>query len=376
MSKKPDTRASRRTRQRIVFGLILLLFLVYPLIDQALGLNKMGRVVPMLIFVLMALGLNIVVGFAGLLDLGYVAFLAIGAYTTAFLTSPASPLPFRTDFWIALIASFLVAGIFGVLLGAPTLRLRGDYLAIVTLAFGEIVPRVFLNLDQVTRGSRGMSPIERPEIPFTGIRLGVEQVPWYYLILLVGLISVVAIGRLNNSRLGRAWKAMREDELAAASMGIDLVQTKLLAFGIGASFSGFAGAIFASNFQFIDPFQFEFSNSILVLSMVILGGLGNMWGVIAGGLLVGGFDRIIAEDMNNFVKQVGATTGIDLLRNADISNLKMGIFGLCLVLVMLLRPEGIFPSRARRAELHAGDQSQSPLAEHEQQYLYDTTNVG
>lgn len=361
-----------RTRQWIIFGFVLFLFLIYPILDQALGINRMARVVPMLILVLMALGLNIVVGFAGLLDLGYVAFLAIGAYTTAFLTSPSSPLPFRTDFWIALIASFVVAGIFGVLLGAPTLRLRGDYLAIVTLAFGEIVPRVFLNLDTLTRGSRGMSPIARPEIPFTGVRLGVEQAPWYYLILIVGLISILMIGRLNYSRLGRAWRAMREDELAAASMGIDLMRTKLLAFGIGASFSGFAGAIFASNFQFIDPFQFDFSNSILVLSMVILGGLGNMWGVIAGGLLVGGFDRIVAEDMNHLVRQIGTVTGIEFLRNADITNLKMGIFGLSLVLVMLLRPEGIFPSRARRAELHAGDvEPQSPLAAHEQETLYD-----
>jgi branched-chain amino acid transport system permease protein len=358
-----------RDRRWLWFGAGLLAFLLYPLIDRLLDLRLMGSVVPMLIFALLALGLNIVVGFAGLLDLGYVAFLAIGAYTTAFLTSPTSPLPFRTDFWIAMVVSFLMAGLFGVILGAPTLRLRGDYLAIVTLAFGEIVPRVFLNAERFTRGSRGMNPIARPEVPFTGFELGSEQVPWYYLILGVGMISIFAIGRLHDSRLGRAWKAMREDELAAASMGIDLVRTKLLAFGIGASFAGFAGAIFAANFQFIDPFQFDFSNSILALSMVILGGMGNMWGVLAGGLLIGGFDRILADRMNGWVHSLGSATNIGFLTSIDISNMKMLVFGLALVLVMLLRPEGLFPSRSRRAELKPGDQE--AMAGQERQTLYD-----
>src|SRR5437868_5138180 len=200
--------------------------------------------IPVLIFTLLALGLNIVVGYAGLLDLGYAAFFAIGAYTAAFLTSPQSPLPFRTDFWIALLASWAVAALFGVVLGAPTLRLRGDYLAIVTLAFGEIVPRVFLNLEQWTRGSKGISPIGRPHFPWIESSSGggaavvqkelfaTDQTLWYYLILLVGAVSVFIIIRLRDSRLGRAWMAIREDEVAASSMGIDLVRTKLMAFAL------------------------------------------------------------------------------------------------------------------------------------------------
>ena len=220
-------------------GIVAVVLISYPLLDRVLNLQTIGAMLPIFLFVLLALGLNIVVGFAGLLDLGYAAFFAIGAYTAAFLTSPVSPLPFRTDFWVAMVLSFFVAMFFGVVLGTPTLRLRGDYLAIVTLAFGEIVPRVFLNLEQWTGGSKGMNPIGRPH--FFGIELGPsDRIAWFYLVLVIGAISVWAIGRLRNSRLGRAWVAMREDELAAASLGIDLVRTKLLAFALGASFSGFA----------------------------------------------------------------------------------------------------------------------------------------
>jgi branched-chain amino acid transport system permease protein len=320
----------------------------------------MGVMLPVLLFTLLALGLNIVVGYAGLLDLGYAAFFAIGAYTTAFLTSPASPLPFRTDFWVALIASWFVAAIFGVILGAPTLRLRGDYLAIVTLAFGEIVPRVFLNLEQYTGGSRGMNPIGRPQIggyelgvapiQIGGLELG-AQVPWYYLIVAVGIVSIWAITRLYDSRLGRAWVAMREDEVAAASMGINLVQTKLLAFAMGASFSGFAGAMFGSIFQFIAPSTFDFSISIIVLAMVILGGMGNVWGVLAGGIVVGIFDRGVTAQLTGWLRDLGALVGNPWLQSVDLSRSRMMMFGLALVLLMLWRPQGLFPSAQRRAEL-------------------------
>ena len=335
--------------------------LAYPVVDRALGWGTLGAMLPILIFVMLALGLNIVVGYAGLLDLGYAAFFAIGAYTAAFLTSPQSPLPFRTDFWVALAASWAVAALFGILLGAPTLRLRGDYLAIVTLAFGEIVPRVFLNLEQWTGGSRGMNPIGRPHIlgyelghdPVTigGVTLG-AQVPWYYLIVAVGIVSIVVITRLHDSRLGRAWVAMREDEVAAASMGINLVQTKLLAFAMGASFSGFAGAIFASIFQFIDPFQFDFSISIMVLCMVILGGIGNIWGVLVGGLVLGLFDRGISAQLSVWLRGIGSALGIPFLSTIDLSTSRLLIFGAALVILMLVRPEGLFPSARRRAELH------------------------
>jgi branched-chain amino acid transport system permease protein len=355
-----------RARQTVLFALALLLAVIYPFIDGPLlaplfGSSTLGIMIPVLLYTLLALGLNIVVGYAGLLDLGYAAFFAIGAYTAAFLTSPQSPLPFRTDFWVALLLSWVVAALFGVLLGAPTLRLRGDYLAIVTLAFGEIVPRVFLNLDRWTGGARGMNPIGHPEI--FGYVIGLSplqigpltlnaQVPWYYLIVVVGIVSIWAITRLHDSRLGRAWVAMREDEVAAASMGINLVQTKLLAFAMGASFSGFAGAIFASIFQFIDPFQFEFSISIMVLAMVILGGIGNIWGVLIGGLVLGIFDRGISAQLTTWLRQVGETAGVPFLMTIDLSRARLMIFGLALVILMLWRPEGLFPSARRRAELH------------------------
>jgi branched-chain amino acid transport system permease protein len=374
---------SERQRRIIQFGLALLLALAYPLLDGPLlsplfGGSTIGIMIPVLIFTLLALGLNIVVGYAGLLDLGYAAFFAIGAYTAAFLTSPNSPLPFRTDFWVALVVSWVVAALFGVILGAPTLRLRGDYLAIVTLAFGEIVPRVFLNLEHWTGGSRGMNPIGRPHI--LGYELGLaplqvgdfsfsSQVPWYYLIVAVGILSIWAITRLYDSRLGRAWIAIREDEVAAAAMGINLVQTKLLAFALGASFSGFAGCIFASIFQFIDPFQFDFSISIMVLAMVILGGMGNIWGVLGGGIVLGLFDRGISAQLSVWLRDLGGLLGIPALMAVDLSRSRLMIFGLALVVLMLWRPEGLFPSARRRAELHEADADAPTPGE----LSYDTT---
>src|SRR5918998_2299798 len=212
------------TRNRALFGIFVAFIMLYPLIDRALGIGRMGSMNPILIFTLLALGLNIVVGMAGLLDLGYAAFFAIGGYTVAFLTAPQSPLVQRgvvVDYWLALPIAFVVAAIFGLILGAPTLRLRGDYLAIVTLAFGEIVPQAIRNLEGLTNGTKGMNPIGRPTFGDVEL-LASDQVPWYYLILAITALSVFIIVRLRDSRLGRAWGAMREDEIAAASMGIDL----------------------------------------------------------------------------------------------------------------------------------------------------------
>lgn len=350
--------AALPTRQRNValFLAFLAFVLLYPLIDRGLGWHRLGSMNQIFIYVMLALGLNIVVGYAGLLDLGYAAFFAIGGYTAAFLTSPQSPLPeqYHTDFWIALLLSWLVAAAFGVILGAPTLRLRGDYLAIVTLAFGEIVPRTFLNLEQYTGGSKGLNPIGRPH--FFGYELlASDQVHWYYLILLVGALSVFAIIRLHDSRLGRAWMAIREDEIAAASMGIDLVRTKLLAFALGASFSGFAGSMFASMLQFIDPFQFDFSISIMVLSMIILGGIGNIWGVIVGGVVMGVFNFIFTESATGWIRGIGQALNLPLLspllQSVDLSNSKLMIYGLALVVLMLVRPQGLFPSAQRKVEI-------------------------
>ena len=353
---------------RNAFLVTFIIFLaLYPALDGTFGWGKMGAFPTILIYTVLALGLNIVVGFAGLLDLGYAAFFAIGGYTAAFLTSPQSPLAgvFQTNFYVAMALAFIVAATFGIILGAPTLRLRGDYLAIVTLAFGEIVPRAFLNLEQWTKGSKGINPIGRPTVPWlnnaqltTKELFNSDQTAWYYLIFFVGCLSVFAIYRLANSRIGRAWMAMREDELAASAMGIDLVQTKLLAFAMGASFSGFAGSLWASMLQLIDPFQFDFSISIIVLSMIILGGIGNIWGVIFGGVVLGFYDRVLTSEATNWLHGIAAAINLPVVSPAlgalDLSQYKFGIFGLALIILMLTRPEGIFPNRQRAVEMHGG----------------------
>jgi branched-chain amino acid transport system permease protein len=341
-----------QSRHRVLFAIFVAFLLLYPLIDRALGIGRMGSMNPILIFTLLALGLNIVVGFAGLLDLGYAAFFAIGGYTVAFLTAPQSPLVQRgyvADYWVALVIAFVVAAIFGLILGAPTLRLRGDYLAIVTLAFGEIVPQAIRNLEGLTNGTKGMNPIGRPTFGEYEL-LASDQVPWYYLILAITALSVFIIVRLRDSRLGRAWVAMREDEIAAASMGINLVKTKLLAFALGASFSGFGGALYASMLQYIGPDQFDFSISIILLATVILGGIGNVWGVMFGGIVLGAFNFILVDSASGWFRSLGQALGMPFLAQIDLVNAKLFLFGLALVLMMLLRPEGIFPSAQRRAE--------------------------
>ncbi len=344
------------TRNRVFFGIFVAFLVLYPVLDRGLGIGRMGSMNPIMIFMLLALGLNIVVGFAGLLDLGYAAFFAIGGYTVAFLTAPQSPLVqagYTVDFWLALPLAFVVAAVFGLILGAPTLRLRGDYLAIVTLAFGEIVPQSIRNLEGLTNGTKGMNPIGRPH--FGGVELlASDQVPWYYLILVTTVFSVFVIVRLRDSRLGRAWMAMREDEIAAASMGINLVRTKLLAFALGASFSGFGGALYASMLQYIGPDQFDFSISIILLAMVILGGIGNIWGVAFGGLVLGVFNFIFVDAASGWMKSLSVMTGIGFLASIDLANSKLMLFGLALVIMMLIRPEGIFPSAQRKAELRRG----------------------
>src|SRR5687768_8960168 len=264
---------------------ILAIAIIYPFVDSALGINRMGSWLAIFVFIILALGLNVVVGYAGLLDLGYVAFFIIGAYSAAFITSPQSIFvrnglipEFMQGFWQAMAVSWIVAAIFGVLLGAPTLRLRGDYLAIVTLGFGEIVPDFFVNAAGFTGGPNGIGRIDRPpSIPLPwGDDISfatTDQRNWYWLILLVGVFTVFVINRLHRSRLGRSWAAIREDEIAAASMGINLVRTKLWAFALGASFSGFAGSIYAGYITVVYPDQFQFTISIVLLCMVILGGL-------------------------------------------------------------------------------------------------------
>lgn len=358
-SPSPTVPLDKRSRRDVAtFVIVLALLIIFPFIDQALRLNLMGALLPIGIYTLLAMGLNIVVGYAGLLDLGYAAFFAIGAYTVGFLTSPASVFvrngwipPFFQNFWPALVVAFIVAAIFGILLGAPTLRLRGDYLAIVTLGFGEIVPNFFLNATPLTGGTMGINPIAKPPSigPFDFSQT--SQRNWYWLILAIGLFSVFLILRMYDSRLGRSWQAVREDELAAASMGINLTRTKLWAFALGASFSGFAGSLFSSAFQYVHPSQFEFTLSILILAAVILGGIGNVFGAVIGAVLIGSFDRILAERLTGPINALGNQIGNEWLANHNVGDDRYLVFGMALVLMMLLRPGGLFPNKQRAAEL-------------------------
>ena len=374
MSPASD-KSSRSPRDVATFVIILAFLVLFPFIDQALGLRLLGALLPIGIYALLAMGLNIVVGYAGLLDLGYAAFFAIGAYTIGFLTSPGSVFiqngwvpPFLQSFWPAMVVAFIVAAIFGVLLGSPTLRLRGDYLAIVTLGFGEIVPNFFLNATPLTGGTRGMNPIAKP--PAIGpLTFGqTDQRNWYWLILAVGLFSVFLILRLYQSRLGRSWQAVREDELAASAMGINLTRTKLWAFALGASFSGFAGSLFSSAFQYVHPSQFEFTLSIMILSAVILGGIGNVYGAVIGAVLIGSFDRILAERLTGPVNALGEQIGNEFLAKHIVGEDRYLVFGLALVLMMLLRPGGLFPSKQRAAEMQPESED---ISVQEQEALYD-----
>jgi branched-chain amino acid transport system permease protein len=307
-------------------------------------------------FVLLALGLNIVVGFAGLLDLGYAAFFAIGSYAFAMLASPQFGI--HLPFWLLLFVASGIAGVFGILLGAPTLRLRGDYLAIVTLGFGEIVPQTFLNLSQWTGGPNGIGSLDQPSIG--AYKFGFNALPYYFMVLGLIAFAVWVASNLRNSRLGRAWMAIREDELAAAHMGINTTTTKLAAFAMGASFSGLAGCAFASKLQLVSPDQFGFNVSVFILAMLVLGGMGNIPGVIVGSLILSALDRFILPQGTNFFHGIGL--------NIDLTGSRFLIYGVILVMMMLFRPEGLIPSRQRKAELHAGEGDAGLVAQEQELY--------
>ena len=304
------------------------------------------------IYILLALGLNIVVGFAGLLDLGYAAFFAIGSYTFAFAASPQAITHLNIPFWPMLVVGALIAALFGILLGAPTLRLRGDYLAIVTLGFGEIVPAVFLNADAVTKGTNGIGGIPQPQLPCIGdfcVHFTfINPFPFYVTMIAILAVVMILIYRLQDSRLGRAWMAIREDELAAASSGINTITTKLLAFALGASTAGFAGVFSASKLGNVTPDQFQFSVSFTVLAMVVLGGMGNSWGVVIGAFTLYTIQSVLLKELNQFFQG----QHIPILQNIDFVQYQFLLYGLALVVMMLVRPEGLFPSNRRRRELH------------------------
>ena len=313
------------------------------------------------IYTLLALGLNVVVGFAGLLDLGYAAFFAIGAYTAGSFDSAARHGDvLNLPFWVILFIAVAVAALFGALLGAPTLRLRGDYLAIVTLGFGEIVPDAANNnLFGQTGGPNGITGIAHPSIG--PLNFGITYKYYFWALLVIIGLVIILLRNLQRSRLGRAWVAIREDEVAAAATGINTVSTKLLAFAIGASVSGLAGAFYGAELGIVSPDDFGFAVSVTALTTVVLGGIGNNTGAAVGGLLVSFIIFWILPHLQEWGTTFGATTGITSLGTIDYSKYVYMVYGLILITIMLLRPGGLLPSRARKVELQAGAESE-PLA--------------
>ncbi|MGA0034161.1 MAG: ABC transporter permease subunit [Burkholderiales bacterium] len=337
-------------RRTAIFMVCALLLAAPFLIEAALGRSWVRITDVALLFIMLALGLNIVVGFAGLLDLGYIAFFAVGAYCYALLASPQFGL--HWPFLALLPLGAGVAAIFGILLGAPTLRLRGDYLAIVTLGFGEIIRVLLNNLNRpvnITNGPQGITLIDPLQIggfslAQTHTLFGLTFTPvhsYYFVFLACAILSVFISLRLENSRIGRAWVAIREDELAASAMGINTRNMKLLAFAMGATFGGVAGGLFASFQGFVSPESFHLIDSIMVLCMVVLGGMGNVAGVVIGAVLL----TVLPEALRYIGPLQQQWLGEVFVDPAD---LRMLLFGLALVLMMLLRPSGILPARRRR----------------------------
>jgi branched-chain amino acid transport system permease protein len=377
----------------------LALALLYPFILDGLmaepddlldaSINTLG-------YIIMALGLNIVVGFAGLLDLGYVAFYAIGAFVIGWLGSQQFPdvnggkgihiltptqSAFGSDipgihinfFFVIFIAAGFTA-IWGVILGAPTLRLRGDYLAIVTLAFGEIVPRIFENATSgifgigstdFSNGRQGITPIDKVNFPWsdTPFKYPLELRPIYYVGLAMVLLVIFFNRRLRDSRMGRAWIAVREDEVAAAAMGVNLVRTKLWAYALGAALGGFSGVFLATYTNTVNVDQFEFGFSVLILAMVVIGGMGNIWGVIVGAIALSMMNRYGLKQLNGVPEKFGL--------DFDVTSINFGIFGFFLLAMMVLRPEGLIPSGRRKLELHEAEIEGEFIAREEMPQLYD-----
>ena len=350
----------KNTKVNWILGAIALL--VLPLILQYFG-NAWVRIADLaLLYVLLALGLNIVVGYAGLLDLGYIAFFAVGAYLYGLLASPhlidtfpalkaMYPNGLHLNVWLVMLLAAAVAGVVGMLLGAPTLKLRGDYLAIITLGFGEIIRIFMLNLDRpinITNGPKGLAQIDA--LTVFGINMGQRQTitlgdwsytfqpvtMYYYLFLFFVVLSVILSYRLQDSRIGRAWMAIREDEIAAKAMGLNTRNLKLLAFGMGATFGGMSGVLFSSFQRFVSPESFSLMESVMVVAMVVVGGIGHIPGVILGALLLAGLPEVLRHVAGPLTELTGGRLGPEILRQLLIA--------LAMVVVMLLRPKGLWPS--------------------------------
>jgi branched-chain amino acid transport system permease protein len=339
----------------VAFALLGVLLAAVPFFADSLGGRSWVRIIDFaLLYIVLALGLNIVVGFAGLLDLGYIAFYAVGAYLYALLASPHFNL--HLPFWALLPIGAGVAGLFGVILGAPTLRLRGDYLAIVTLGFGEII-RIFLNnlnapinITNGPQGVNGIDPISLGSMSLAKTQsLAGVAVPslhqYYYLFLALTLLIIFITLRLQDSRIGRAWVAIREDEVAAKAMGINTRNVKLLAFAMGASFGGVAGGLFAGFQGFVSPESFGLMESVMVLCMVVIGGMGHIPGVILGGMLLATLPELLRYIIVPIQQYLFGKVVV------DAESVRMLIFGVALIVVMLYRPAGLWPSPTRKREL-------------------------
>jgi branched-chain amino acid transport system permease protein len=359
-------RGARRGFAAAAFGAAAIL----PLFVGAGG-NALENMILAAAYVIMALGLNIVVGFAGLLDLGYVAFFAIGAHVTAYFGSgfwanaaggtgialfvgePAASRPgIHLNFLLILVLAVVATTAAGMLIGVPTLRLRGDYIGIVTLAFGEIIGQVVSNGRQIelfggslTGGPQGIAAIDKIDLPFVERFSALDLRPWFWFALVLVALMVFVNFRLRDSRMGRAWIALRDDEDVAASLGVPIVRTKLLAYGVGAALGGVSGAFLASYLSVVNPHQFTFSFSIFILAMVVLGGLGSIWGVVVGAIILSAFNTYLLPDV---LYDVPSIVGLDF----DLSEIASGIYGFLLVIVMLLRPEGLLPERRHRMAMN------------------------
>jgi branched-chain amino acid transport system permease protein len=390
-------RGNYRDPNAIAYFLMALVGLSFPTLVQFITGNNGDYLVSQAadagVFILMAIGLNVVVGFAGLLDLGYAAFFAIGAYTYAMLASDHLSVTaihhgIHIPFWFLLFVAMFVAASFGAFLGAPTLRLRGDYLAIVTLGFGEIVPRFIRNMGVPTGGVNGIAALDPPVLPawidgpwdngnafavIAPFRITSANPAAYYVIMIVLVVGcVILVNNLYNSRLGRAWMAVREDEVAAAAMGVNTVNIKLLAFAIGAAFSGFAGAFYGAKLSLVSPENFSFTVSITILSMVVLGGMGNIPGAMLGAILLYYILYKFLPDAPLQATQLFQSLGLNAIADPssngnwpgigeEIKRAQYLVFGLILVGIMVLRPQGLLPSRVRQQELTRGVGSEETI---------------
>jgi branched-chain amino acid transport system permease protein len=376
---RPLERLAPARRRQLGVALLTIGALLFPILhDNDADIDAAANA---LAYATLALGLNIVVGFAGLLDLGYAAFFAIGAYAYGILSSfqlqpvwsafwepmawlhlvsrlPQSGAPdvvhFTFSFWLMLPISALLAAGFGVLFGAPTLRLRGDYLAIVTLGFGEIVPIVVRNWSDLTNGAMGLNGIAAPKL--FGWSFGIDAEPYYY--VAVGLVALLIFvsTRLRDSRIGRAWMAIREDEIAAGAMGVNLVKLKLLAFAIGAGFAGMTGTFYVAKLQTATPEMFGFPVSVMILVMVVLGGLGSVWGVVLGAMILQLLQSWFLEDLSGWIHVVGRLVGSQFLQRIELVQAIELIFGIILVLMMLYRRDGLIPAARRPTALTFAEQ--------------------